>query len=175
MGDDCLPPSKLAKGFYDEIMATSSANCRISSNELDNAFHEGFPSTLYELLQEMSQVDRKMNVIPGTCSYQVHILFTSYVSLFVRAMSNEDKHKQKRACNQLQDVVKLLLDTEACYHTTLENYFEVEPGKMNSLVGSFAHLAMAQFVRLPVYSSGILLCRYWSLPSMAGQMLQPKL
>ena len=34
------------------LTATSSANCGISSNELDNAFHEGFPPTLYELLQE---------------------------------------------------------------------------------------------------------------------------
>ena len=105
-------------------MAISSANCGISRNELDNAFHEGFSPTLYELLQEMGRVDRKMNALPGTCSYQVHISFTSYVSLFIRIMSNEDKHKRKCTCDQLQDVVKLLLDTEACYHITLENYFK---------------------------------------------------
>jgi len=59
------------------LTATSSANCGIISNELDNAFHEGFPLNLYELLQEMGRVDRKMTAIPGTCSYQVYILFTS--------------------------------------------------------------------------------------------------
>ena len=75
----------------------------------------------------MDRVDRKMTAIPGTCLHQVHISFTSYASLFICIMSNKDKHERKRAYDQLQDVVKQLLYTEACYHTSLENCFEVEP------------------------------------------------
>ena len=52
-------------------------------------------------------------------------------------MSNGDKHERKRACEQLQHVVKLLLHTEACYHTSLENYFEVEPEQHKQPCGSF--------------------------------------
>jgi len=70
---------------------TSCANCGISSNELNNAFHEGFLITLYKLLQEMGRGDRKMSNIPGTCTYQVYVSFSSYVSLFIRIMPHKDK------------------------------------------------------------------------------------
>ena len=73
------------------LTATSSANCRISSNDLDNAFHEGFPPTLYELLQEMGRVDQKISAISGTCTHQVHVSFSSYVSLFICIMPHKDK------------------------------------------------------------------------------------
>jgi len=76
------------------LTATSSANCGISSNDLNNALHKGLPSSLYELLQEMGQVNRKLSAITGECHYEVHILFNSCISLHIRIMSNEDIAEQ---------------------------------------------------------------------------------
>jgi len=123
-------PGKLPK--IQILTATSSANCGISSNDLDNALHEGFPPSLYELLQEMGRVDRKKNATPGTCHYQVHISFSSCISLYVRIMSTSDAAERKRLHHDMMEVVRLLMNPSVCYHTAIETYFEYlpEPDKM---------------------------------------------
>jgi len=108
------------------LTATSSANCGISSNDLDNALHEGLPPSLYELLQEMGRVNRKLSAIPGECHYEVHISFSSCISLYIRIMSNEDSMERKRLLAEMMLVLKLLMNSEECYHSALENYFERE-------------------------------------------------
>ena len=109
------------------LTATSSANCGISSNDLNNAMHDGLPPSLYELLQEMGRVDRKMNSTPGTCSYEIHISFNSCLSLFKRIMTNKSGEERMHLLGEMNAVLKLLMNWKQCYHSTIETYFEVNP------------------------------------------------
>jgi len=109
------------------LTAASSANCGISSNDLDNALHEGLPPSLYELLQEMGRVNRKLSAIPGECHHEVHISFNSCISLYIRIISNEDIAERKRNLAEMMLVLRLLMSSEECYDSAIENYFERDP------------------------------------------------
>ena len=91
------------------LTATSSTNCGISSNDLNNAMHEGLPPSLYELLQKMGRVNRKMTSTLGTCSYKVHISFPSYLSLYKRIMTNNSGEERKRLLAEMNALLKLLM------------------------------------------------------------------
>jgi superfamily II DNA/RNA helicase len=55
------------------LIATSAANCGISSNFLTNAMHKGFPFSLYDIVQEMGRVNRTQRLL--NCSFTIHASF----------------------------------------------------------------------------------------------------
>ena len=139
-----------------------------SINDLDNALHEGLPPSLYELLQEMGRVNRKLTAKPGECHFEVHMSFNSCVSLYIRIMSNADKDERKHLLADMMLVLQLLMNTKECYHSALEVYFEREPdsnktpcenfcsscdGSIANLTGLFYHRQLMSFLATKVNGS----------------------
>ena len=84
----------------------------------------GFPNNFYELVQQLGRVDRKGTAKPGENTYEIHVDFYSYVSLFVRIMSCDSADERRIQLAQLHEVLKVLLLPEASYHTAMERKFE---------------------------------------------------
>lgn len=106
------------------VVGTKALQCGVSGNHIKHAFKKGFPASMYELVQELGRVDRRRNAEPGTNTYEIHISFDSYISIFVRIMKNTDADERKVQLRQLHEVLEFLLVPSTCYHTTIENYFE---------------------------------------------------
>ena len=77
------------------LVSTKSAQCGISSKWLKHAKKKNLPATLYELVQEMGRVDRLLLAEPGSNTYEVHISFASYTSMYVRKKQNPDRAERK--------------------------------------------------------------------------------
>ena len=108
------------------IVATKSAQAGISSNHLKYAHKKGLPSTPYEQVQEMGRVDRLLLSIMGSNSYEVHLDFKSYVSLYIRIMKCDNTAERKVLFHQLHTVLSYLVVPRCCYHTFIEQYFEYD-------------------------------------------------
>ena len=67
----------------------------------------GLPLSFYELVQQLGRVNRKVNAEPGSNTYEVHIDFYSYVSLFLRTMKLDCKKERKIQITQLHKVLEL--------------------------------------------------------------------
>eukprot|EP00956_Cyclotella_meneghiniana_P018449 scaffold30718_cov36-Cyclotella_meneghiniana.AAC.1 len=104
------------------LTATSAANCGISSNDLTNAKHKGFPFTMYDVVQEMGRVNRTQRM--SNCSFEVHCSFNCLVTTYVRIMSGKDAAERKRMVENLRVVVSFLVTPSMCYHSFIESYFE---------------------------------------------------
>ena len=72
------------------VVGTKALQCGVSGSLIKHAFKKGFPGNFYELVQELGRVDRLCNAEPGTNTYEVHLSFDSYISLFIRIMQNAD-------------------------------------------------------------------------------------
>ena len=115
------------------VVGTKALQCGVSGNLIKHAFKKGFPGNLYELVQELGRVDRLRNAEPGTNTYEVHVSFESYISLFIRIMQNTDAKERSVQLSQLAEVVEFLIIPSKCYHTVIEDYFErdEQPDKSN--------------------------------------------
>jgi len=74
----------------------------------------------------MRCVDRRLNAKPGADSYEVHVSFDSFMSLYLRIMKGEDGNKIGRQLIALYEAVQFLLTPDTCYHSFIESYFEPE-------------------------------------------------
>ena len=83
----------------------------------------GFPSSFYELVQQLGRVDRSGTAEPGSNTYEIHVDLYSYVFLFVRIMKIETADERKVQLKQLHEVLLLVVPT-TCYHKVIEEYFE---------------------------------------------------
>ena len=106
------------------VVGTKALQCGVSGNLIKHAFKKGFPGNLYELVQELGRVDRLRNAEPGTNTYEVHVSFDSYVSLFIRIMQNADATERSVQLSQLAEVIQFLIVPSKCYHSFIEDYFE---------------------------------------------------
>ena len=86
----------------------------------------GFPASLYELVQQLGRVDRSGTAEPGSNTYEIHVDLYSYVSLFIRIMQVDNPEERKVQLKQLHEVMLFLVVTTACYHKVIEEYFEWE-------------------------------------------------
>ena len=86
--------------------------------------HKGFPFSLYDIVQEMGQVNRTQRM--SNCSFQIHASFNCFSSAFVRIMTSNSNEasERKRLAHQLLDVLRLLVIPTQCYHVAIERYFE---------------------------------------------------
>ena len=75
----------------------------------------------------MGRVNRRANALPGSCFYEIHISFSSYLSMFCRCMRNTDLMERRLILDSMDEVLRLLVTPTDCYHTLLENHFEVDP------------------------------------------------
>ena len=91
------------------------------------AKHKGFPASLYDIMQELGRVDQKLSGEPGSNSYQIHVSFNSYVSLYILITGTKDKKERPKLLQALDEVIGFLVQPKQCYHSFIENYFEVEP------------------------------------------------
>ena len=106
------------------VVGTKALQCGVSGNYIKHAFKKGFPANMYELVQELGRVDRQRNAEPGTNTYEIHVSFDSYISIFVRIMQNKDSSERQVQLRQLHEVLEFLLVPSTCYHTIIEHYFE---------------------------------------------------
>ena len=97
------------------IVATKSAEAGINGKCLEFGKMRGFPNIFYELVQQLGRVDRKGTAKPGENTYEIHVDFYSYVSLFVRIMSCDSADERRIQLAQLNEVLKVLLLPEVCY------------------------------------------------------------
>jgi hypothetical protein len=104
------------------LIATSAANCGISSNFLTSAMHKGFPYSLYDIVQEMGRVNRTQRI--PNCSFEIHASFDCLLSTYIRIMSNEDATERSRLLDMLMEVLQFLVVPAQCYHSFIEKYFE---------------------------------------------------
>jgi hypothetical protein len=74
----------------------------------------------------MGRVDRLLRAIAGTNTYDVHLDFNSYLSMFIRTMKCNDAGERKVLLGQIHTVLKFLVTPDCCYHTFIEQYFEWE-------------------------------------------------
>lgn len=109
------------------MVCTSAADCGVSAKQyLTRGKQKGITATMHYVLQNMGRVDRLNNAGPGECTYEeVRISFDSVVSLYVRIMRNEDPNERDWQVEQMLDVFWFLVVPSDCYHTLLEDYFEV--------------------------------------------------
>ena len=91
------------------IVVTKSMEAGINGTSLKFAKCNGFPSGFYELVKQLGRVDRKGNAEPGSNTYEVHVDFYSYVSLFLRMMKLDCKEERKIQITQLHEVLELLV------------------------------------------------------------------
>ena len=106
------------------VVGTKALQCGVSGNYIKHAFKKGFPTNMYELVQELGRVDRQRNAEPGTNTYEIHVSFNSYISIFVRIMQNDDGAQRQVQLRQLHEVLEFLLVPTTCFHSTIEHYFE---------------------------------------------------
>jgi superfamily II DNA helicase RecQ len=106
------------------ILATKSAEAGINGKFLKHGKVSGFPSSIYELVQQLGRLDRGGTDPAGSNAYEVHVDFYSYISLFVCILQQNNVGRRKLELKQLQEVVRLLSLPAACYHTGIEKYFE---------------------------------------------------
>ena len=85
---------------------------------------KGIPASAYAQVQEFGRVDRKMNATPGSNTYEIHLDFNSYVSIFIRAMKCNDAAERKKQLIAHHIVMAYTLCPNECYHTFTKNYFE---------------------------------------------------
>jgi superfamily II DNA helicase RecQ len=107
------------------LLATSAANCGISSTFSLLAIRYGLPPTLVDLLQEMGRVCRGPRSA-GDLQDSYHIFFNCnlFLSLFLRIKKEPSSTERSIQTKDLMDVLRLLLLPTECYHITLEAYFE---------------------------------------------------
>ena len=70
-------------------------------NDISNNF--------YELIQQLRRIDRKGTAILGKNTYEIHIGFNSYVSLYLRIISCDRVDERITQLTQLHEVLKFLL------------------------------------------------------------------
>jgi superfamily II DNA helicase RecQ len=104
------------------LIATSAANCGISSNFLTTAMHKGLPYSLYDIVQEMGRVNRTQRI--PNCSFEIHASFDCLLSTYIRIMSNKDATERSRLLDMLMEVLQFLVVPDTCYHSFVEQYFE---------------------------------------------------
>ena len=105
------------------IVATKSAEAGINGKCLKFGRMSGFPNNFYEVVQQLGRVDRG-TAKPGENTYETHVDFYSYVSLFVRIMSCDNADERMIQLAQLHEVMKVALLPEVCYYTAMERKFE---------------------------------------------------
>ena len=88
----------------------------------------GFPNNFYELVQQLGRVDRKGTAKPGENTYEIHVDFNSYISLYMRIMSCDSVDERATQLKQLHEVLAFLLLPEVCYHVAMGKKIEWTTG-----------------------------------------------
>ena len=109
------------------IVATKSAQAGINGLWLKYGKKKGIHVSPYELVQEFGWVHRRMNAAPGSNSYEIHLDFNSYISIFLRTMQCDNAAEQKKQLPAHYIVMGCKLVPTDCYYTSTENYFEYDP------------------------------------------------
>lgn len=108
------------------ITGKSAINAGIGSDNITHANHKGFLQDLYEFLQEAGRVDRRLTAIPGSNTYEVHLLFGYLISLYIQILSTPDANARRTKLFAMYKVVRILLTPSEYYHSYLETYFEYQ-------------------------------------------------
>ena len=106
------------------IVATKSAEAGINGTCLEFGKMSGFPSNCWELVQQLGRVDRKGTADPGSNTYEIHVDFNCYVSLFLRIVSGDSADERQIQLEQLHEVLRFLLLPTMCYHMAMEMKFK---------------------------------------------------
>ena len=109
------------------IFTTTSVQAGINVIWLKYGKKKGIHVSPYELVQEFGWVHRRMNAAPGSNSYEIHLDFNSYISIFLRTMQCDNAAEQKKQLPAHYIVMGCKLVPTDCYYTSTENYFEYDP------------------------------------------------
>ena len=99
----------------------------MSSNFLEHAKHKGLPPSLYDVFQEMGHVDRLVQALFGSNTYEVHLSLLSAVSLYLRITNGYDPAERRRLLFDMQEVLMMFVTPNEYYHSFIELYFELVP------------------------------------------------
>jgi superfamily II DNA helicase RecQ len=107
------------------LLATSAANCGISSTFSFLAVRYGFPPTLVDLLQEMGRVCRGPRSVGDLHDrYHIYLNCSLFLSLLMRIKRETSVKERSIQLNDLMMVLRFLLLPSRCYHVALEEFFE---------------------------------------------------
>ena len=107
------------------IVGTEAMNCGVSSDHLKHCKYVGIPPNLYILLQTMGRVDRRLNAIPGSNTFEIHISFDSVISMYLRVMRTASTPERNTQLIAMYEVLKFLVTPDICYHSFIERYSEL--------------------------------------------------
>jgi len=151
------------------LFGTSAVNAGVSSNDLTQCKHKGFPPSMYNLCQEMGSVNRLLLAIAGTNTYGIHISFDSAVLLYVRIMKNKSAIERNNLLVDMQEVLMGFITPDECYHSYIERYFETDPeekegcglycsfctGEVKEFTGRFYKDELVSINTMDVFTNGI--------------------
>jgi superfamily II DNA helicase RecQ len=105
------------------VLATSAANCGLSSIYCRHAPRMGMPPNLYDLMQEMGRLNRDDQAREPPDKYHLFVSFTLFMGLYLRIMKAKQQSERDIQLGELMDVLRFLLLPHNCYHLTLKSYF----------------------------------------------------
>jgi hypothetical protein len=105
------------------VLATSAANCGLSSIYCRHAPRLGIPPNLYDLMQEMGRLNRDDQAREPPDKYHIFVSFALYISLYMRIMKEKELSERNIQLGELMEVLRFLMLPNSCYHLTLESYF----------------------------------------------------
>ena len=76
-------------------------------------------------MQTMGRVDRRLDAVPGTNVFEIHLSFDTLVTMFIRIKQGESNKERSIQLVALFEVLEFLLIPDECYHSYLEHYLEV--------------------------------------------------
>ena len=106
------------------LPATATANCGISSNLCYWLYHVAPPPNMYDLVQEMGQVDSARNLPQGHNRYEIYLSYPTFVIIFVRVMSQPHKAQRDRERVAAFTVLQFTTTPTGCFHCATEKYFQ---------------------------------------------------
>ena len=109
------------------LIATSAANCGISSDYCYLAARYGLPPSLLYVLQEMGRVARALRDADSDYPCDCYHLFTDlklFATLLLRTYNSENKRVINAQIREHHDVLKMIVAPRTCYHLAVEEEFE---------------------------------------------------
>jgi superfamily II DNA helicase RecQ len=105
------------------VLATSAANCGVSSNFCRYTPRLSTPPNMYDLMQEMGRLNRDGKERVPSDKYHIFLSIPLYVNIYLRIMREKKEEERAIQLKSLMEVLRFLLLPTECYHLTLELFF----------------------------------------------------
>lgn len=109
------------------LIATTAANCGISSLFVRLAIRDGIVPAMLVLFQELSRIGREDRKSGERDCYCLLLSVSSVQELTIRNHGDKSKAKNEKAMNDMLEVLRFFCLADKCYHLALQEYFACPP------------------------------------------------